>query len=164
MFRIGHSKDTHRFVEGRPLILGGVKIDYKYGLLGHSDADVVLHAVAESLIGALGLGDLGTHFPDNDPSFKNKESSFFVSEALKMVNVHHYNICNIDITVYLEEPHLKDYKPLMKENIARLLNVTSNKVNVKATRGEGLGFIGRKEGICSEAIVLLEKQAFHKKL
>ncbi len=164
MFRIGHSKDTHRLVENRPLILGGIRIPFEMGLLGHSDADVVLHVVAEAIIGALGLGDLGTFFPDTDKIYKNMESSFFVREALKLMKSKGYSINNIDISVYLEKPILKDYKPLMKANIANLLETSIDNVNVKATRNEGLGFIGRMEGISAEAVVLVKREPVLKKL
>lgn len=164
MFRIGHAKDTHRLVENRKLILGGVEIPYHLGLLGHSDADVVLHVVCEAIIGALGLGDLGTFFPDNDPQYFNKASSYFVQETVKLMQEKGYRVNNIDITVYLEKPILVNYKPLMKQNISVLLQVDSDCVNIKATRGEGLGFIGRGEGISAEAVVLLEKASYFKKL
>lgn len=155
MFRIGHSHDTHKLVKDRELFLGGIKFDYPLGLLGHSDADVVLHVVAESIIGALGLGDLGMHFPDTDPLYKDATSDIFVLEALNLALSRGYVIGNIDITIFLEQPHLKDYKTLMKKNIARLLKTDELNVNIKATRGEGLGFIGRMEGISATAVVIL---------
>lgn len=164
MYRIGHSHDTHRLESNRKLILGGVEIPYHLGLLGHSDADVVYHVVSEAIIGALGLGDLGTHFSDKDPKYKDMSSSYFVLEAVKMMKQKGYAVNNIDLTVYLEKPILSSYKPLMKENIARLLDVTSDAVNIKATRGEGLGYIGRGEGISAEAVVLLKKEGNFKKM
>lgn len=164
MMRIGHSHDTHRLVEGRPLVLGGVNIDYHLGSLGHSDADVVYHVVCEAIIGALGLGDIGTHFPDTNPLYKDFKSSFFVSEAYKLLLLHKYHVNNIDLTIYLEEPNLKNHKEKMKENIASLLKISPSCVNVKATRGEKLGFIGRGEGISAEAVILIEKDAVLKKL
>lgn len=164
MYRIGHAKDVHRLVQQRKLILGGIEILHPVGLLGHSDADVVLHVVAESIIGALGLGDLGTHFPDTSEKYKNMASSYFVTEAVQLMKQHHYVVENIDITVYLEEPMLKEYKQPMREHIARLLEVDPSQVNVKATRYEGMGFIGRKEGIAAEAVVLIQKKAHIKRL
>lgn len=164
MYRIGHSKDTHRLVENRKLILGGVEIPYHLGLLGHSDADVVLHVVSECIIGALGLGDLGTFFPDNDPQYLNQASSYFVIEAVKLMRAKGYVVNNIDITIYLEKPILSKYKPLMKHNISNLLQIDIDDVNIKATRGEGLGYIGRGEGISAEAVVLLRKDNYFKKL
>ncbi|MFA5543555.1 MAG: 2-C-methyl-D-erythritol 2,4-cyclodiphosphate synthase [Bacilli bacterium] len=164
MIRIGHSHDTHQLVEGRPLILGGVLIDYHKGALGHSDSDVVYHVVCEAIIGALGLGDIGTHFPDTNPLYKDFKSSFFVTEAYKLLVSNKYHINNIDLTIYLEEPNLKDYKLQMKKNIAALLKINPECVNVKATRGEKMGFIGRKEGISAEAVILIEKDMVFKKL
>ncbi len=155
MIRIGHANDTHKLIEGRPLILGGVHIPFPKGLLGHSDADVVYHVVSEAIIGALALGDLGTFFPDTDKQYKDKNSAFFVNEAVKMMEKANYEVSNIDITIFLEEPILKLYKPLMKENISHLLKVSLDQVNIKATRREGLGFIGRQEGISAEAVILL---------
>lgn len=156
--RIGHAVDTHPLVAGRPLILGGVNIDYPYGLQGHSDADCVFHAIAEAIIGALGLGDLGTHFPDSDCRYKGMNSSFFVTQARLMMEKRQYRIANLDVTVFLERPFLQPYKPLMRDNIAGLLNVSSACVNIKATRGEGLGFIGRGEGITAACVVLLYRE------
>lgn len=163
-FRIGHSHDTHRLGEGRKLILGGVQIDYHLGLIGHSDADCVLHVVSESIIGALGLGDLGTHFPDTDPKYKGMASSYFVTEAKKLLDSRNYKICNLDLTVFLEKPMLKPYVLQIKKNIALLLQIKEDQVNIKATRGEGLGFIGRGEGISAECVVLIDKDVVIKKL
>ncbi len=164
MFRIGHSHDTHKLVSGRKLILGGVLIDYQLGSLGHSDGDVVYHVVSESIIGALGLGDLGTHFSDTNMKYKDYNSSLFVIETVRMMKEKGYYVNNIDITIFLEEPNLKNYKNQMRQNIAQLLEVDPEFVNVKATRGEELGFIGRKEGISAEAVVLLESKPMFKKL
>ena len=155
VYRIGHSKDTHRLVKGRDLILAGVNIDYPLGLLGHSDADVVFHAVSESVIGALAMGDLGKHFPDSDNKYKDMDSSYFMKEVYKMMDSCGYEINNIDVTIYIEEPNLSKYKDLMKENICNLFNCDLNSVNIKATRNEGLGFIGSKEGISCEAVCML---------
>lgn len=164
MYRIGHSYDTHRLVSGRKLLLGGVLIPYEYGLLGHSDADVVLHVVAESIIGALGLGDLGTLFSDTDAQYKDLSSDYFVKRVIDCMIKSGYLVNNIDITVFLELPNLKNYKNDMKNNIAKLLRVDKKFVNIKATRGEGLGFIGRGEGISAEAIVLLKSKPKLEKL
>ncbi|MGD9604811.1 MAG: 2-C-methyl-D-erythritol 4-phosphate cytidylyltransferase [Bacilli bacterium] len=157
VYKIGHAHDTHRLVTGRPLILGGVTIPYSLGLLGHSDADVVYHVISEAIIGALGLGDLGMHFSDKDPKYLNINSAYFVNEAKKMLENHQYQLSNLDLTIFIEEPHLKDYKDEMKNNIAKLLDVNPSLINVKATRGEGLGFIGQKEGISAECVVLIHK-------
>ncbi len=157
-YRIGHSKDTHKLVKGRKLILGGIDIPFEFGLLGHSDADVVLHAVTESILGALALGDIGEMFSDKDKKYENINSSYFVEEVYKIMDNMGYKINNIDVIVYLEKPSLMPYKALMKENIAKLLHTDLENVNVKATRGEGLGYIGRMEGISAEAVVLLVKK------
>lgn len=155
MYRIGYSCDTHRLVKDRALVLAGVLIDFPYGLLGHSDADVVYHAVSESIIGALGLGDLGFHFPDSDNKYKDMDSSYFMKEVYKMMDSHAYEINNIDLTVFIEEPNLSKYKDLMRKNISSLLKCDLDLVNVKATRNEGLGFIGTKEGVSCACVCIL---------
>lgn len=157
-YRIGHSMDTHRLVEGRKLILGGIDIPFSLGLLGHSDADVVLHAVAEAILGALALGDIGEMFSDKDDRYKDISSSYFVDEVYKIMDKMGYKINNIDIIVYIEKPSLMPYKALMKENIARLLHTDLDNVNVKATRGEGLGYVGEMKGISAEAVVMLVRK------
>lgn len=164
MYRIGHSHDTHKLVPNRKLILGGIEIPHHLGLLGHSDADVVLHAVTESIIGALGLGDIGMHFSDTDSQYENIASDYFLKEVIKIMINKGYTVNNIDITIYLELPNLKIYKNKMQVNLAKLLNIDKSLVNIKATRGEGLGFIGRQEGISSEAVVLLKSKPQLKKL
>lgn len=156
MIRIGHAHDTHRLVVGRPLILGGVHLEHPKGLLGHSDADVVYHVIAEAIIGALGLGDLGTHFPDTDMRYHDMDSSYFVVEAVRIMKQAGYHVNNIDLTIFCEKPILKNVKPLIREHVSQLLEVSLDQVNIKATRGEGLGFIGREEGISAEAVLLLE--------
>ncbi len=156
MIKIGNSIDIHKFGEDRKLILGGVEIDYELGLVGHSDADVVLHSVCEAIIGALGMGDIGTLFPDNDPKYKGISSSILVSEVVNEMFDRGYEVGNIDLTILCEKPHLKDYKDIMKQNISKL--VISENVNIKATRGEKLGFIGRGEGIASMCSLLLIKK------
>lgn len=157
-YRIGHSKDTHRLVEGRRLVLGGVEIPFHLGLLGHSDADVVYHAIVESIIGALGMGDIGKLFPDTDLKYKDMNSSYFMKEIYKIMNEQGYEINNLDVTIYIEKPILKNYKPIMEENICSLLHTKLENVNVKATRGEGLGYIGNMEGISAEAVCMLIKK------
>lgn len=157
-FRIGHSNDVHRLVKGRKLILGGVEIPYELGLLGHSDADCVLHAVCESILGALGLCDIGTLFPDTDNKYKDMDSKIFVSKAYELMDERGYKINNIDIIIYLEKPLLVDYKPLMKECIASLLHTDVDNVTIKATRKEGLGYIGEGKAIEAESVVLLVRK------
>lgn len=157
-FRIGHSNDVHKLVKGRKLILGGVEIPYELGLLGHSDADCVLHAVCESILGALGLCDIGTLFPDTDNKYKDMDSKIFVSKAYELMDERGYRINNIDIIIYLEKPMLTDYKPLMKECIASLLHTDVDNVTIKATRKEGLGYIGEGKAIEAESVVLLVRK------
>ncbi|HPW53897.1 MAG TPA: 2-C-methyl-D-erythritol 2,4-cyclodiphosphate synthase [Erysipelotrichaceae bacterium] len=153
--RIGQAIDIHQLVENRDLILGGVKIEYEKGLLGHSDADVLLHAVAEAIIGALGLGDLGTHFPDTDDKYKDISSMVLLAEVEKLMSSHNYKIGNIDSTILIEAPKLAEYKQQMEQNIADVLKCDVSQVNVKATRGEKLGFVGKKKGVVALASVLL---------
>ena len=155
MFRIGQAKDIHVFKEGRKLFLCGIEIPYHLGLDGHSDADVALHAVAESILGALALGDLGHFFPNTDERFKNKESSYFVSEAVKMMKEKGYEIGNIDLSITLEEPKLFPYIQKMRENLANLLGVFIDQVSIKAGTNEGVDGVGEKEAIEAFAIVLL---------
>lgn len=158
MIKIGHSYDIHKIKQNRKLFLGGLKLQENFGLDGHSDADVLLHAITEALIGAMGLGDIGTFFPDTDMQYKDRESAYFLQEIKKKLDELCFEIINIDSTIYLEEPNLKKYKETIKENIARILQIDGSKINVKATRGEGLGFIGRQEGIAAEAVCLIEKR------
>ena len=154
--RIGHGYDVHKLVEGRDLILGGVKIPYEKGLLGHSDADVLLHAVSDSLLGAAALGDIGKHFPDTDPAYKGADSLELLRIVGKKVAEAGYKVGNIDVTMIAQRPKLKDHIPAMRENIARVLNVEVGQVNVKATTEEHLGFTGDGSGMACHAVCLLE--------
>jgi 2-C-methyl-D-erythritol 2,4-cyclodiphosphate synthase len=156
--RIGQSVDIHQLVEGRDLILGGVKIEHSKGLLGHSDADVLVHAIMESLIGAMGLGDLGKHFPDTDPKYKGISSILLLEETYKMMEEQGYEVGNIDAIILAERPKMAPHIPLMKENIARALHTDISRINIKATRGEKLGFVGREEGIVSMSVCLIEEK------
>ena len=155
--RIGHGYDVHRLVEGRDLILGGVKIDFELGLLGHSDADVLLHAVSDALLGAAGLGDIGKHFPDTDPKYKGADSRVLLRHVVKLVVEHGYRISNVDVTMIAQKPKLKDHIPQMVKNIAEDLQIPENRVNVKATTEEKLGFTGTMEGLRCHAVCLLEE-------
>ena len=155
--RIGQSTDIHRLVKGRDLILGGVKIPYELGLLGHSDADVLLHAITEAILGAMALGDLGRHFPDNDDKYKDISSMILLEKTARMMREKGYRIGNVDSLVIIQEPKLKDYIPEMVRNIAAVLQCDESRVNVKATTGEHLGFVGNKEGAVAQAVVLLEE-------
>jgi len=153
--RIGIGYDVHRLVEKRPLILGGVEIEYELGLLGHSDADVLVHTIMDALLGAAGLGDIGKHFPDTDPRYKGISSLKLLAHVRDSIDQAGFKIGNIDSVVICQRPKLKDYIPTMKKNIAEVLGLDEALINVKATTTEKLGFAGRGEGIASEAVALL---------
>ena len=155
--RIGHGYDVHKLVEGRDLILGGVKIEYEKGLLGHSDADVLLHAVSDALLGAAGLGDIGRHFPDTDPAYKGADSLKLLEIVAEKVRAAGYRVSNIDVTMIAQKPKLKDHIPQMVKNIAMAVGVAENRVNVKATTEEKLGFTGEGLGMSCHAVCLLEE-------
>lgn len=155
--RIGHGYDVHRFAENRDLILGGEKISYKLGLLGHSDADVVLHAVMDALLGAAALRDIGYHFPDTDPKYKGADSMKLLACVAEKLKAAGYRVGNVDVTILAQAPKLKDYIPKMGENIAKQLSIDVSRVNVKATTEEGLGFTGSMEGMACHAVCLLEE-------
>lgn len=155
--RIGHGYDVHRLVPGRDLILGGVKIPYELGLDGHSDADVLLHAVSDALLGAAGLGDIGRHFPDTDPKYKGADSLALLNIVGQKVAQKGYRVSNIDVTMIAQKPKLKDYISRMEENIASALGLDPEWVNVKATTEEKLGFTGTGEGMACHAVCLLEE-------
>lgn len=153
--RIGMGYDVHRLVEGRDLIMGGVKIPYEKGLLGHSDADVLLHAISDALLGAAALGDIGKHFPDTDPAYKGISSLLLLRKVGELLEEKGYLIENIDATIIAQAPKMRPYIDTMRENIAKALGITPEQINVKATTEEGLGFTGSGEGISSQAICLL---------
>jgi 2-C-methyl-D-erythritol 2,4-cyclodiphosphate synthase len=157
-FRIGQGYDCHALVTGRPLIIGGVDIPHKTGLLGHSDADVLLHAITDALFGAAGLGDIGRHFPDTDPQFKGANSRVLLQEAAKRVLAAGYEIGNVDATIIAQAPKMAPHIQSMIQNISSDLNVQIDQVNIKAKTNEKLGYLGREEGIAAEAIVLIYKK------
>lgn len=154
--RIGHGYDVHKLVEGRKLILGGVDIPYEKGLLGHSDADVLLHAISDALLGAAALGDIGKHFPDTDMAFKDADSRNLLRQVVNLIEEKGYRVGNIDCTIIAQNPKLKDYIEIMRKNIASDCNVDASCVNVKATTEEGLGFTGEGVGISAHAVCILE--------
>lgn len=158
MFRIGHGYDVHRLVEGRKLILGGVEIPNDKGLLGHSDADVLVHAIMDSMLGALALGDIGKLFPDTDEKFKNADSLELMQEVCRMVREHGYSLGNIDATIIAQSPKLSPYIQLMRENIAKICNCDISQISVKATTEEKLGFTGEKLGISAHSVCLMIKK------
>ncbi len=154
--RIGHGYDVHRLVSGRKLILGGVEISYELGLEGHSDADVLLHALMDALLGAAGMGDIGVLFPDNDPRFKGISSLLLLQEVAERVGQKGYTVGNVDVTMIAQRPKMRAYIPQMEENIAKTLGVAVDVVNIKATTEEHLGFTGSGEGMACHAVCLLE--------
>ncbi len=154
-FRTGIGFDVHRFSDNRKLIIGGIEIPYEKGLSGHSDADVLLHAICDALLGAASLGDIGTHFPDSDPVYKNIESTLLLQKVYSILQSSGYSIENIDSVVMAEKPKLLPFINLMKEKISKILNISVEQISIKATTTEGLGFIGRKEGIAAMASALI---------
>ena len=156
--RIGHGYDVHRLVEGRKLIVGGVDIPYELGLDGHSDADVLLHAVMDALLGAAAMGDIGGLVPDNDPKFKGIDSMLLLEEVVSRITAKGYRLGNLDVTMIAQRPKLKPYIPQMMENLARALGTELSRINVKATTEEHLGFTGRGEGMSCHAVCLLEER------
>ncbi len=157
MIRIGHGYDVHRLVEGRKLILGGVNIPYEKGLLGHSDADVLLHALCDAMLGAAALGDIGKLFPDNDMKYKDIDSMILLEETVSALKEKGYSLVNVDVTVIAQAPKLSPYIKEMRENIAKKIGVDIDKISVKATTEEKLGFTGSGEGISAHAVCLIEK-------
>lgn len=153
--RIGHGYDVHRLTAGRKLIMGGVEIPWEKGLLGHSDADVLLHAIADALLGALALGDIGKHFPDTDPAFKGADSTKLLEHVVNLISKQGYQVGNLDATIVAQQPKMAPHIPAMRENIARACGVELDRINVKATTEEGLGFTGIGEGISAHAVVLI---------
>ncbi|AEI36536.1 MULTISPECIES: 2-C-methyl-D-erythritol 2,4-cyclodiphosphate synthase [Francisella] len=157
-FRIGHGYDVHKFTSSKKnIIIGGIEIPYEMGLEAHSDGDVLIHALCDAILGALGLGDIGKHFPDTDMEYKNTDSKFFLSEIKKMLDDKEYEISNIDCTIIAQAPKMLPYIEKMKACLANVLEVQTNQINIKATTTERLGFIGRKEGIATHVVCLLNR-------
>jgi 2-C-methyl-D-erythritol 2,4-cyclodiphosphate synthase len=154
--RVGIGHDTHRFADGRPLILGGHRIAHPRGLVGHSDADVLCHAVADALLGAAGLGDIGEHYPDTDPEWEGVDSTRLLAEVVAKVEQNGWRTVNCDVIIHAQEPKLSPYKPAIRANLARLLRLEPSAVNVKAKTGEHVGHVGRGEAIVCQAVVLIE--------
>lgn len=156
--RTGIGFDVHSFTEGRKLILGGIEIKHDKGLAGHSDADALLHAITDALLGSLSLGDIGTHFPDDDPRFKNADSTVFLKKAHELIRNRGFFVNNIDVVVMLQQPKISPYVQKMKEKIAKLLDIGSERISIKATTTEKLGFVGREEGISVMAVVTVVRK------
>src|SRR5262245_3073715 len=157
MIRVGIGHDTHRLVEGRPLILGGVRVEYPRGLYGHSDADVVLHALTDALLGAAGLGDIGDAYPDTDPAWRDADSVLFLRGALRRLNQQGWRPVNVDVILFAQEPKLGPVKTRIRQRLAELLGLAAESVNVKAKTGEKVGHIGRAEAIACQVVVLIER-------
>jgi 2-C-methyl-D-erythritol 2,4-cyclodiphosphate synthase len=153
--RIGHGYDVHRLVEGRKLIIGGVDIPWEKGLLGHSDADVLLHAISDAILGAIGEGDIGKHFPDTDQAYKGADSLKLLERVMQLADDHGWKLGNLDATIIAQQPKMAPHIPTMRRNIATVLNAAAEQINVKATTEEGLGFSGAGEGISAHAVVLM---------
>ena len=158
--RIGHGFDAHRLVAGRPLILGGVTIDFELGLDGHSDADVVAHALTDALLGALGLGDIGRHFPDSDPAYKGIDSLLLLTRVAQLTDERGWRLGNADLTIVCQRPRLAEHLAAMQANLARACRVEPGAINIKATTTEKMGYTGRGEGISAHAVVLLKESAW----
>ena len=158
MFRIGQGFDLHKLVEGRKLIIGGIEIEHSKGLLGHSDADVLIHSIIDALFGALALGDIGTHFPDNDPQYQNIDSTVLLKEAIKLVKEKGYKINNIDNTILAQEPKMKPYILLMQKRLAELLDIEENQISIKAKTMEEQDSVGERKAIATQSVVLLIRE------
>ena len=158
MFRIGHGYDVHRLTEGRPLIIGGVNIPHEAGLLGHSDADVLVHAIMDSMLGALALGDIGKHFPDTDERYKGADSIELLRQVSKIIDNHGYSVANIDSTILAQAPKMAPHIEQMRKNVADAIGIDVSRVSVKATTEEKLGFTGEKKGIAAHAVCLLTRK------
>lgn len=158
MFRIGQGFDIHKLVEGRKLIIGGIEIGYAKGLLGHSDADVLIHSIIDALLGALALGDIGTHFPDNAPQYKNIDSAILLKETKKLIEEKGYKINNLDNTIFAQEPKMKPYIPLIQERLSQILEIDKNLISIKAKTMEEQDSVGEKKSIATQSIVLLIKE------
>lgn len=156
-FRVGIGHDTHRLAPERKLVLGGVAIDHPVGLLGHSDADVLLHALTDALLGAAGLGDIGEHFPDTDPAYAGADSATLLTNTLELVQQRNWDVVNVDCTIHAQRPKLSTYKQQIRDNLALLLHIPQDAVNVKAKTGEGVGPVGRSEAMTADAVVLLAR-------
>ncbi len=156
-FKIGFGYDVHQLVDNRDFILGGIKIDFEKGLLGHSDADVVIHAICDSILGALNMGDIGSNFPDNDSKYKDIDSKILLEKVKKLMFVKGYNINNIDVTICLQDPKINQYILKMKDCLSKILEVENSQLSLKATTTEKLGFVGRGEGVSCYSVVLIKK-------
>ncbi len=164
MFRVGFGYDSHRLAENRKLILGGIEIPFEKGCLGHSDGDALIHSICDSLFGALALGDIGHHFPDNSPEFKNIDSKILLQKTVKLIREKGWEIGNIDTTICLERPKLKDFIPRMTEVLSITMGIANDQLSIKATTNEQMGFVGREEGVACYAVTLLSSSEKHESI
>ncbi|MEC8701868.1 MAG: 2-C-methyl-D-erythritol 2,4-cyclodiphosphate synthase [Bacteroidota bacterium] len=155
-FRIGHGYDVHKLEEGKKFIIGGIEIDHDKGAVGHSDADVVIHVICDALLGALSLGDIGKHFPDTDDIYKGINSKILLKKVMKLVKEEKYQISNVDVTILLQKPKLRNYINLMRDTLSNIMEINKSQISVKATTTEGLGFVGREEGVAAHCVCILK--------
>jgi len=155
-FRIGHGYDVHKLEEGKKFIIGGIEIDHDKGAVGHSDADVVIHVICDALLGALSLGDIGKHFPDTDNIYKGIDSKILLKKVMKLVKEEKYQISNVDITILLQKPKLRNYIDSMRDTLSNIMEIKKSQISVKATTTEGLGFVGREEGVAAHCVCILK--------
>ena len=156
-FRIGHGYDVHKLEEGKKFIIGGIEIDHYKGAVGHSDADVVIHVICDALLGALSLGDIGKHFPDTDNKYKGIDSKILLKKVMKLVKEEKYQISNVDITILLQKPKLRNYIDSMRDTLSNIMEINKSQISVKATTTEGLGFVGREEGVAAHCVCILKQ-------
>lgn len=155
-FRIGHGYDVHKLEEGKKFIIGGIEIDHDKGAVGHSDADVVIHVICDALLGALSLGDIGKHFPDTDDIYKGIDSKILLQKVMKLVKEEKYHISNVDVTILLQKPKLRNYIDSMRDTLSNIMEINKSQISVKATTTEGLGFVGREEGVAAHCVCILK--------
>ena len=156
-FRIGHGYDVHKLEDGKKFIIGGIEIEHYKGAVGHSDADVVIHVICDALLGALSLGDIGKHFPDTDDNYKGIDSKILLQKVMKLVQEEKYQISNVDVTILLQKPKLRNYIDSMRDILSNIMEINTSQVSVKATTTEGLGFVGREEGVAAHCVCILKQ-------
>ena len=156
-FRIGHGYDVHKLEEGKKFVIGGIEIDHHKGAVGHSDADVVIHVICDALLGALSLGDIGKHFPDTDDKYKGIDSKILLQKVMKLVKEEKYQISNVDVTILLQKPKLRNYIDSMRDILSNIMEINKSQISVKATTTEGLGFVGREEGVAAHCVCILKQ-------
>ena len=156
-FRIGHGYDVHKLEDGKKFVIGGIEIEHYKGAVGHSDADVVIHVICDALLGALSLGDIGKHFPDTDDKYKGIDSKILLQKVMKLVQEEKYQISNVDVTILLQKPKLRNYIDSMRDTLSKIMEINKSQISVKATTTEGLGFVGREEGVAAHCVCILKQ-------